>query len=215
MTQKERQARARQEIFRAAMEEFGTHNYDEVTMESICANHGISKGMMYHYYANKDDLFLLCVQDTFQALGEEVARGAGKLEGQPPGDAIRNFFMIREYYFQQHPKRRKVFENVMFRAPQHLENDIRELRRPIRELNRRFLDRIVEGMSLRDNLTPAVVMRYIECIDGIFPTLLRQYQAGGQTEDLHSMLAAAGQILDMVLFGLMQKEPPGSGGKRE
>ena len=46
-----------------------------------------------------------------------------------------------------------------------MENDIRELRRPIRELNRRFLDRIVEGMSLRDNLTPAVVMRYIECID--------------------------------------------------
>ena len=96
-----------------------------------------------------------------------------------------------------------------------MENDIRELRRPIRELNRRFLDRIVEGMSLRDNLTPAVVMRYIECIDSIFPSLLRQYQAGGQTEDLHSMLAAAGQILDMVLFGLMQQEPPGSGGKRE
>ena len=57
MTQKERQERSRQEIFRAAMEEFGTRGYEEVTMERICSGHGISKGMMYHYYSNKDELF--------------------------------------------------------------------------------------------------------------------------------------------------------------
>lgn len=50
MTQKERQDRSKEEICRAAMEEFGTLGYDKVTMERICGNHGISKGMMYHYY---------------------------------------------------------------------------------------------------------------------------------------------------------------------
>lgn len=52
MTQKERQDRSKEEICRAAMEEFGTLGYDKVTMERICGNHGISKGMMYHYYSN-------------------------------------------------------------------------------------------------------------------------------------------------------------------
>ena len=37
----------------AALEEFGTYGYDKVNMERICGNHGISKGMMYHYYSNK------------------------------------------------------------------------------------------------------------------------------------------------------------------
>ena len=46
MTQKERQERSRKEIFQAAMEEFGTNDYDQVTMESICTRHKISKGMM-------------------------------------------------------------------------------------------------------------------------------------------------------------------------
>ena len=37
MTQKERQERSRREILRAAREEFGSHDYGQVTMESICS----------------------------------------------------------------------------------------------------------------------------------------------------------------------------------
>ena len=58
MRQQERQERSRQLIAQAALEEFGSAGYDAVTMDGICAGHGISKGMMYHYYANKDELFL-------------------------------------------------------------------------------------------------------------------------------------------------------------
>ena len=49
MTQKERQERSKEEIYRAAMAEFGSRGYDGANMEHICADHGISKGMMYHY----------------------------------------------------------------------------------------------------------------------------------------------------------------------
>ena len=46
MTQKERREHSRGEIYRAALEEFGTNGYDQVNMERICGNHGITKGMM-------------------------------------------------------------------------------------------------------------------------------------------------------------------------
>ena len=59
MKQEERQARSKGEILQAALAEFGTRDYDAVTMDSICSRHGISTGMMYHNYANKDDLFYL------------------------------------------------------------------------------------------------------------------------------------------------------------
>ena len=81
MTQKERQERSRKEIYQAALEEFGTYGYDKVNMERICGNHGISKGMMYHYYSNKDELFLLCVERTFQELRAHVERDMAHLSG--------------------------------------------------------------------------------------------------------------------------------------
>ena len=48
MKQAQRQERSRREILQAAMEEFGTYNYSDVTIDNICSRHGISKGMMYH-----------------------------------------------------------------------------------------------------------------------------------------------------------------------
>ena len=62
MKQQERQKKSKEKILQAAITEFSASGYDKVTMENICTRHGISKGMMYHYYSGKDDLFLLCVQ---------------------------------------------------------------------------------------------------------------------------------------------------------
>ena len=92
MTQKERQERSREEIYQAALNEFGTHGYDNVNMERICGNHGISKGMMYHYYSSKDELFLLCVERTFAELKACVEQELPRLENCTTPDAIREFF---------------------------------------------------------------------------------------------------------------------------
>ena len=60
MTQQERKQRSKEKILAAAMAEFGTKDFDAVTMDGICFAHGISKGMMYHYVSGKDELFLQC-----------------------------------------------------------------------------------------------------------------------------------------------------------
>lgn len=86
MTQQERQARSRAKIFEAAMDEFGTQPFEDVTMDAICSRHAISKGMMYHYYTSKEALFLLCVEHTFRALGAL----SGKAAAPPWNSRMRN-----------------------------------------------------------------------------------------------------------------------------
>ena len=202
MTQKERQERSRREILRAAREEFGSHDYGQVTMESICSGHGISKGMMYHYYANKDELFLLCVQDTFLSLRAYVEQEAEKLAGQKNFDAIKKYFMIREYFFQLEPKHKRVFENAMLRPPEQLREQIQILHRPLEEMNRRFLRVVVSGMRRRPELKEEQVNRYLESIVYTFSDMLLR---GRTLEDIHAMLEATEELLDMILFGVLQQ----------
>ena len=143
MTQEERKRRSREEIYRVALEEFGTNGYEKVTMERICTGHGISKGMMYHYYANKDELFLLCVERTFanlkayleQAVEREMA-GSGEVD---PVKVIQRYFLLREEYFQRRPLERGIFEVALFRPPKHLLEQILVLRAPVRAVNVRLL----------------------------------------------------------------------------
>ena len=171
MTQKERQERSRKEIYQAALEEFGTYGYDKVNMERICGNHGISKGMMYHYYSNKDELFLLCVERTFQELRAHVERDMAHLSGEDTAAAVKDFFMIRECFFQLHPQQKLVFESAMLRPPKHL-------------------------------------TRYLETIESLFQNMIVSYQGGHPAQDFHAMLETAGELLNMVLFGILRHADP-------
>ena len=202
MTQKERQARSKNAIFLAAMEEFGSHDYDAVTMDSICMNHSISKGMMYHYYSNKDDLFLLCVRDLFEALTKQLESEMPALDIQNPFEAVKQFFMIRERFFQQYPQRKNIFENAMLRTPEHLAGQLRDLRRPIREMNRDFLKKVTESIKLRPGLDEKKVLRSLESMEYSFRSLLYQYQEEQKPQDIHTMLEAAEELVDMGLFGV-------------
>ena len=204
MTQKERQERSRHEIYCAALEEFGTQEYDRVSMEQICSRHGISKGMMYHYYSNKDELFLLCVQETFQMLREHVEREAAALDGQDASCAIKAYFVIRENFFRSRPRHKRIFETAMLRPPEHLEDQIQTLHKPLRSLNNQFLDRVVAQMPLRAGLSREQVTRYLGCMEELLYPIMVRYQAGQMPTDLHAMLDTAEQILDMILFGVVR-----------
>ena len=204
MTQKERQERSKNEIFQAALEEFGNYDYHAVTMESICAKHGISKGMMYHYYSSKDELFLLCVQKTFEALKLYIEETVPRLSGENTLQTVQNYFMSREYFFELHPREKRIFEGAMLHPPKHLAESIYELRGPIRKMNRDFLETLVASMTLRPELSAEKAAWYLESLEYIFQPLLIQYQSRKEAQDLHSLLETAREILDMALFGVLQ-----------
>lgn len=204
MTQRERQERSRREIMEAAMEEFGTKEYNKVTMEGICTGHGISKGMMYHYYANKDELFLLCVEETFRALKAHLERDAQALEGQGAFESIKNYFMLREHFFQLHPKQKQIFESAMLRTPQHLVGQIEELRKPIRDMNRLFLEQAVGRMLLRPGVSREKAVQYLEGMEYLFRSSIQSRAYPGVT-DLHTMLEMLQELLDMALYGIVDQ----------
>lgn len=202
MKQQERQESSRQKIFCAAMEEFGQNNYDKVTMESICAKHHISKGMMYHYYSNKDDLFLLCVEDTFRLLQDYVEQKIKSPKSEGYVESIQHFLKMREYFFEQHPMQKCIFENALVHTPKHLEKEIQKLHQSIKEMNNRFMESVVENMPLRPGVEKQKAMQYLESMEYLLPMVVKSRVSSPQS-DLHTMFANAQDILDMLLFGIV------------
>lgn len=52
------QSEEQNKIIEAALGEFSSNDYDSSSMNQIISNAGISKGSMYHYFHNKEDLFM-------------------------------------------------------------------------------------------------------------------------------------------------------------
>ena len=163
--------------------------------------------MMYHYYSSKDELFLLCVQDTFERLREYVQEEGANVKGVRVSERIKNYFLLREYFFQAHPERVRIFENAMLRPPEHLLEQIKTLREPLRRLNESFLQSMIRSVPLRPGLDQDAAVRYLESAEPVFRAVVLRYQAEKPTQDFHTMLEAVEEVLDMALFGVFRSEP--------
>jgi AcrR family transcriptional regulator len=56
-------------ILDVAKQEFSTHGYEDASYNKIIQKIGISKGSMYYYFENKEDLFITCFLDEAHASG--------------------------------------------------------------------------------------------------------------------------------------------------
>lgn len=81
MNRKEKNALSRQRILEAALEEFSRRGYEAASLSNVCAEKGISKGIIYHHFKDKDELFLLCVEDCFTQVSAYLQEAAGRLSG--------------------------------------------------------------------------------------------------------------------------------------
>jgi AcrR family transcriptional regulator len=57
-------------ILDVAKHEFAAHGYEEASYNKIIQKIGISKGSMYYYFENKEDLFITCFLDAFRNAAE-------------------------------------------------------------------------------------------------------------------------------------------------
>ena len=68
-----------QRILTASQRLFSTQAYDEIAIEDLAAAAGMSKGLLYHYFASKRDLYVATVAHVLTA--------DGALHGPQPGSA--------------------------------------------------------------------------------------------------------------------------------
>ena len=93
----------------------------------------------------------------------------------------------------------------MLRPPKHLTEQIQALRAPIRHLNHEFIKSLVDKMPLRPDLDPDAIIRYLGSIEPFFPNIVANYQDGQTAKDFHAILESVGEVLNIVLFGMLRQ----------
>ena len=64
--------------------------YDAVSLNAICGKYQIAKGLIYHNFKNKDELYLYCVKKSFEKLMSYMEEG--KEEAKTAREEIRIFW---------------------------------------------------------------------------------------------------------------------------
>jgi TetR/AcrR family fatty acid metabolism transcriptional regulator len=62
----------RKQIIEAAMREFAKNGYHKTEVATIAQRAGVSKGTIYNYFENKEELLIGVIDDGFQSLSERM-----------------------------------------------------------------------------------------------------------------------------------------------
>lgn len=157
MKREEKNALSRQRILDAAMEEFSRNGYDGASLNTVCAEKGISKGIIYHYFKDKDELYLLCVERCFDAFTAYLQNAAGSLAGSAQA-RLQGYFDARLRFFAGHPLYLALFADAAFHPPAALREEIAQCRQAFDALNISVLTDLLKSEPLRKGLTVSTVV---------------------------------------------------------
>lgn len=90
-------------ILEAAVKEFGVRNVQEANLSNIIKDAGISRGSLYQYFEDKEDLYTF-VFDTLRARRSEYVKPAYELYKKAPFlEFFSEFYLRDSEYLLQHP----------------------------------------------------------------------------------------------------------------
>jgi len=205
MKQEEKTRITYEKILNAAIKEFGTKSYENASLNTICSENHIAKGLLYHNFKNKDDLYLQCVKICFHALVEYLHTISFSEENMV--DNFKNLIQQRQLFFEQNPYYGNIFFYVLLQPPVHLQNELSQIRREFDEFCLLHYRNLVKSISLRKEIKEETAIQYFvlfqEMFNGYFQKKLQISDNFHTVIQDHEMNLS--QIFDIFLYGIAQK----------
>jgi AcrR family transcriptional regulator len=123
--------RTRRSILDAATAEFAAHGYGGASVNAVAERAGINKRMLYHYFGNKEDLFLVVLEEAYADIRHsERQLSLGDLE---PREAMRRLVDFTWRYYLDKPAFISLLNTENLYRAQHLRRsrNIRSLHSPL------------------------------------------------------------------------------------
>lgn len=199
MRKEEKTRITREKILAAAMDEFGSRGYYAASINTICGT-GINKGLIYHNFKTKNDLYLACISRTFDDLITSVR---GNMERDPSV----SYLEARIRFFNSNEMEARLFMEAVVWPPKELAGEIQKLRSEIDEMNLREFRKILTTCTLRDGISEEAAFEWFRTMqyayNASFQRLTVPDHSCGDLIEKHEK--GAMRFLDLMLFGIAKK----------
>lgn len=198
MKQEEKTEHTRKRILEAAMEEFGSKGYAAASLNNICGA-GISKGLLYHNFENKDAVYLACVGQCFEKL-------TACLQDQELGTDLQRYMEVRQRFFRENPQEARLFMETLLQPPAALRNEIEPLRAAFDAMNRSLFCRMLASVPLREGITPETAIGYFTLVQNLFNSYFSGAVNRGEafSDIMSAHEKGMAQMLDIMLYGIAE-----------
>ena len=197
MKQAEKSRKSRDHILATAFREFAELGYAGASINSICADGHIAKGLLYHYYCDRDALYLECVRRCFDELTGYMRAALDGCELTP-----ELYFRVRLRFFRENPHHRRLFCEAVNSPAAPLCDELCRLRADFDAFNAGILERMLAGTELAPGLSLSDAVTQLRLFTDFLNANIR-LSGGALPPEEHERLCL--QALHTMLYGIVAR----------
>jgi AcrR family transcriptional regulator len=202
-----RPAERAEEISAAALRVFAQRGLHQTTLDDVAKEAGVSKGTIYLYFKNKEDLFIAAAQQVVPTLDELVSKRSASSYTAKDFDQVLRSVARTMYRRFRTPTYLAFFGLIAAETLRHPEWGRLYFERIVLALNRRIAELLQRAMAvgIARKLDPLLIAR---AFAGMFLiTAVTQEHLGGRRLTPFSEKHIVNSLTDLFLHGIKpQKE---------
>lgn len=203
MNREEKNRQTRRRIMDSALDEFAQKGYGASSVNTICAAGNLSKGILYHYFRTKDELYLSCVEECFEELTHTLRHALTAAESRTIEEQLECYFSSRVAFFKAHPVYQSIFCEAVISPPAHLKAEIQRRRQSFDDLTADTLTRLLLPLPLCPDVT---IEDVVETFREFQDFINAKYQAARLTdEEFQIREKNCRKALNILLYGVIKR----------
>ena len=186
-------------IIEATLIEFSQKGYKAFGINELCKNHKISKGILYHNFSGKTEIYLACVRESFQ---KAVSIIRGESGGIP---SLVEYMERRHRFFKDFPHHSHVFFEAWLTAPAEIAEDVEKEKVIFEDLNRQVSEKLLAESTLKDHISQEQALDYLTFIQQLFRSYYLAASGSQGTSSLASQYENDLQkVLHLMIYGIFK-----------
>lgn len=183
-------------IREAALAEFGVNGYAGGTVNNICKR-GINKGLIYHNFKGKDELYLLCLENSCKKLVSMIE------ENDCTADPLQ-YIKLRMHFFTDYPNEAHIFFEAVLQPQEKLRDRINQILEPFEKMNEKIYRCVISSITLRDGITEEDALAYFRQMQRMFNGYFSSsaYRCMTLDERIREHELNLSRFLDFMLYGI-------------
>lgn len=188
-------------IINTAITLFGKQGYQLTSIDSISKLAGISKGIIYHYFKDKDELYLHCVQICFDEMTQYIKDNIKIYES--PKESIEKFLELRHNFISNSKQYKSIFYETLFGKPVHLKSQLNAIRSGLEDINIQFCRQMISNNQMKTSISEEKIAYFFKILINAVWLMLEQKDISEINDNfIENEEKNVTQLLDIFFKGL-------------
>ncbi len=167
-------------IISSATELFNLNGYAGTSISDISKKAELSKGILYHYFKDKDALYIHCVTQCVKDFTSYMAEHTEDITMEDD-EVVLKILKIRLMFFEIYPQYSSLLNNIISLKPTHISDELLVLKKMLREDTLTRVRKLTKNVKFGKGITDTDIMTFLtilqnkahfigELHNGVLPT---------------------------------------------